>query len=203
MGGVNRKANVAILGCIGGVFFAGVLMLVMQAMIQLTGITGEDSLYLVTAIPDQNLDLIAIAFAGIIIGAMGAVMDVAMSIASSLAELREKNPSMSARELFFSGIHIGRDMMGTMANTLILAYIGSCLPSALLLFAYYGSIPLDLFNMELIVSQILQALVGSMGILAALPLTSLLGALLLAPKKEKAEALAYDADFYRSLREDE
>jgi len=186
VGGINQKANVAILGCLGGVFFAGILMLFINHAIQLSGLTGEDSMYLVTAIPDRNLDLIGIAFAGIIIGAMGAIMDVSMSIASSLSELKEKNPNLSAKELLHSGIVISRDIMGTMANTLILAYIGSSLPSALLLFAYYSSIPLELFNMEMIVFQILQALVGSMGILLALPLTSVLGAVFLAKKRPKA-----------------
>ena len=75
-----------------------------------------------------------------------------------------------------SGVAISRDIMGTMANTLILAYIGSSLPTALLLFSYYGSIPFELFNMEMIVSQILQALVGSIGILMTLPLSTILGA---------------------------
>jgi len=174
--GLNRKSLVAILGCLSGIFCAGAIMLIMNAIIHLTGMTCEDALYLKTSLPGVSLDLVAICFAGIIIGAMGAVMDVAMSIASSLWELKEQNPLLSPRQMFVSGIAISRDIMGTMANTLILAYIGSSLPSALLLFSYYSNLPLELFNMEMIVSQILQALVGSMGIMLTLPLSSLLGA---------------------------
>lgn len=174
--GVGKKSLVAILGCLGGVFCAGALMLIMHSFIHLTGTTCEDALYLKTSIPGVKLDLVAICFAGIIIGAMGAVMDVSMSIASSLWELKMQTPSLSVRQMLSSGVTISRDIMGTMANTLILAYIGSCLPSALLLFSYYSSIPLELFNMEMIVSQILQALVGSMGILLTLPLSTVLGA---------------------------
>lgn len=174
--GVGRKSFVAILGCLGGVFCAGALMLIMHSIIHLTGTTCEDALYLKTSIPGVRLDLVAICFAGIIIGAMGAVMDVSMSIASSLWELKMQTPSLTVRQMLSSGVTISRDIMGTMANTLILAYIGSCLPSALLLFSYYSSIPFELFNMEMIVSQILQALVGSMGILLTLPLSTVLGA---------------------------
>ena len=174
--GIGRKSVVAILGCLGGVFCAGALMLFMHSIIHLTGTTCEDALYLKTSIPGVHLDLVAICFAGIIIGAMGAVMDVSMSIASSLWELKMQTPSLSVRQMLSSGVTISRDIMGTMANTLILAYIGSCLPSALLLFSYYSSIPFELFNMEMIVSQILQALVGSMGILLTLPLSTVLGA---------------------------
>lgn len=192
--GVGRKSWVAILGCLGGIFCAGALMLIMHSIIHLTGTTCEDALYLKTSLPGVKLDLVAICFAGIIIGAMGAVMDVSMSIASSLWELKVQTPSLSFRQMLSSGVTISRDIMGTMANTLILAYIGSCLPSALLLFSYYSNIPFELFNMEMIVSQILQALVGSMGILLTLPLSTILGAWLYRNVKAEADYPAIDKE---------
>ena len=112
----------------------------------------------------QHVVIKAIIFAVIIIGAIGAIMDVFVSISSSLAELKEQAKDMTATQLTASGMVIGRDIMGTMANTLILAYIGSSLSVTLLLFAYNSS-TLLLFNTELIIVELLQAIAGSFGIL--------------------------------------
>ena len=98
-------------------------------------------------------------------------MDVSMSISSSLYELRIKSPDIKPAELMKSGFTIGRDMMGTMANTLVLAYIGSSLTCVLLLVSYNANIE-QVINKEMIVAEILQALAGSMGMLLTLPLTS-------------------------------
>ena len=121
--------------------------------------------------------MLAIIFAAIIIGAMGAVMDVAMSLSSSLHELKLKVMSISPKELFKSGMVIGRDMMGTMANTLVLAYIGSSLTVTVLIVIYNSSMT-ELLNKERIVVEILQALVGSIGILFTIPFTCFVCAML-------------------------
>ena len=94
-----------------------------------------------------------------------------MDIASSLNELRTNIPDISSSKLIKSGFNIGRDVMGTMANTLVLAYIGSSLSTTLLLVAYNVTF-VELMNMELIVVELLQALVGSIGILMSIPMTS-------------------------------
>ena len=130
----------------------------------------DDSLHLYLLNEDRPIDLKAIIFSAIIIGAIGAIMDVSVSIASSLKELQDQVEHVSFGMLLKSGITIGKDMMGTMANTLILAYIGSSLSVTLLLVAYSNSL-LTLFNREMIVVEILNALVGSFGILLTIPLT--------------------------------
>ena len=117
------------------------------------------------------MDLKGIVFAGILIGAVGAVMDVAMSLASALWELRERAAAPTFGMLMKSGMNIGRDMMSAMANTLVLAYIGSSLSTVLLLVAYASSLD-GLFNREMIITEVLQAVIGSMAILLAIPLTS-------------------------------
>jgi uncharacterized membrane protein len=137
----------------------------------LTGIVDENSRYLANLPLETPINLKAIMFAGIIIGAMGAIMDVAMSISSSLWEVKEKARIINFETLFRSGLAIGRDIMGSMANTLILAYIGSSLSVVLILSVYNNSL-LSLFNTEMIVVEILQALAGSLGILFAIPLTA-------------------------------
>ena len=170
--GYNKKSLAAVAGCAGGVMAAGIIALIMDRALYLTGIVDEHSRYLVNLPGDIQLNLRAIIFAGIIVGAMGAIMDVAISISSSLWEIKEKGRILKFNELFRSGLTIGRDIMGSMANTLILAYIGSSLTVVLLLSVFSGSL-LGLFNSEMIAVEILQALAGSFGILFAMPLTAL------------------------------
>jgi uncharacterized membrane protein len=143
----------------------------MDKVLFLSGIVDEHSRYIANLPVEIPINLKAIIFAGIIIGAMGAIMDVAMSISSSLWEVKEKAGSIDFKTLFRSGLTIGRDIMGSMANTLILAYIGTSL-SVVLILSVYSSSFLSLFNTEMIVVEILQALAGSLGLLFALPLTA-------------------------------
>ncbi len=175
--GVNVKTQAAIIGCMSGIFGAAVLVLIMDQFLSLTGVVDEDSIYLLLMNPDKPIDLKGIFFGAIIIGAMGAIMDVSMSISSALYEINEKYAARGFKELVESGINIGRDIMGTMANTLVLAYIGSSLSIVLLLITYNPSL-IDLLNRELVVIEILQALIGSLGILLTLPLTAIVSAFL-------------------------
>lgn len=168
--GVDKKTFCAALGCIGGVLAAALITLIFSRIMHFSGYTNEDSYYL-TMLP-HPVDLKALSFSAVIIGAVGAVMDVAMSLSSSLFELKEKIPNISFKSLVSSGFAIGRDMMGTMSNTLVLAYIGSSVSCVLLLLTYADSIA-DVLNREMIAYEILQAVAGSLGILLAIPLTTL------------------------------
>lgn len=178
--GLNVKCFAAGVGCVGGVLVAGALELILRDQIKMTGVLDSEWLYLYNLNPENPIDLKAIIFAMIIVGAVGAVMDVAMSIASSLCEINEKSPDLPARELLKSGLTIGRDIMGTMANTLVLAYIGSALCCMLLMVTYSSNVG-QILNREQIAVEILQALAGSIGILAALPLTAITSVLCLKP----------------------
>lgn len=172
--GLTKKSFVAGAGCTAGVFVAGIITLIMNSIMKMSGFTNEEST-LIFYLNDDPLDLRALIFAAITVGAVGAIMDVAMDIASSLKELSDKVPDISARQLTRSGFTIGRDIMGTMANTLVLAYIGSSLCCVILLYAYSSSL-LDLFNMEMIAMELLQALAGSIGIMLSIPLTTFISA---------------------------
>ena len=180
--GFGRKTLCALLGCTCGVACAGLVTVVTDLFLNMTGLLEEESIYLYNLYPQNPINMKGILFAMIIVGALGAVMDVAMSIASSLWEIREKSPSVSARELMRSGFRIGGDMMGTMANTLVLAYIGSNLTCVLLLISYNANLQ-QVINKEIIVFELLQALAGSIGMLMALPLTSIICAVLYYRKK--------------------
>ena len=171
--GFSRKSLAAMIGCTAGVIVAGVLTLITTKISHLTGLTTEDSMYLLFLNNENPIDLKGVVFAAIILGAVGAIMDVSMSLSSSLAELKEQAGGMTSSQLTRSGMVIGRDIMGTMANTLILAYIGSSLSVTLLLAAYNASSPLLLFNTEMILVELLQAVAGSLGILLTIPLTSI------------------------------
>ena len=113
-------------------------------------------------------------------------MDVAMDIASSLTEIHYRNPELSFKELYKSGIRIGRDVMGTMANTLVLAYAGSSLCSTLLNITYSSSL-LELLNREGVAVELIQSLVGSMAILLTIPLTSVICSVLYKRKMKVVE----------------
>lgn len=181
--GFSRKSLASALGCSGGVLVAGLMTVLCSHTMKLTGFLDDDSLYVYLMNPDQPIDLKAIIFAANIIGALGATMDVAMSLSSSLHELSEQAPNISFTEMFRSGIRIGQDIMGTMANTLVLAYIGSSLSTVLLFVSYQASL-LQLLNRELIIVELLQALSGSIGILFTIPISAFVSSVLYRKHKE-------------------
>ena len=166
--GPGKKAVASILGCFGGVLLAGVLMLFADMFISLTGFVDHDTLSLTML--DTPIDLRALIFAGVIIGAVGAIMDVSLSISTSLWELREAGVGSFDR-IFRSGLNIGKDILGTMLNTLVLAYIGSSLSLILLITVHTASFT-ELFNSEMVIVEFLRAMVGSFGMFLAIPLTA-------------------------------
>lgn len=175
IGGFNKKTLCAIVGNASGVLLAGALAALFSVLLNVTGLLDENYLYLTYLFEDTGIDLRAVVWSGIVIGSLGAVMDVAMTIASSMNELAATMRDKSYKTLLRSGLNIGRDAIGTMTNTLILAYIGGSLATVLLLIAYNRN-ALYLLNLEMIVVEILQAVSGSMGILFAVPATALFAA---------------------------
>ncbi|NPV44474.1 MAG: YibE/F family protein [Firmicutes bacterium] len=175
--GFNRKTLAAVLGTVGGVMIAGFLAFYIGNAIKLTGMTGEEAQMLFYIPQGVKFDYRGLLFAGIIIGALGAVMDVGMSIASSMAEVKKANPDMSTPDLIKSGMNVGKDIMGTMSNTLILAYTGGALPLLILFLAY--ELPLvEIVNLDIIATEIVRALSGSIGLVLSIPITALLAGLL-------------------------
>ena len=179
--GYSKKSFVAIAGCSGGLLCAAILTVIMTKCLKLNGFLNNESVYLLSILPNGSSNLVSVIFASITIGSIGAIMDVSMSLASSLNEIAAAVPDISFRQLLKSGFEIGKDMMGTMANTLILAYIGGSLSFVLVLVAYNTSY-LGLLNHQMITVQILQGLAGSIGILCTIPFTTLLAALIYSVK---------------------
>jgi len=181
IGGLNRKTIAATIGCIGGIAVATLVALLWMGILKMSGVLSDEFVYLIYLQDTMPIDLRGILFVSIVIGALGAVMDVAMSIASSLDELTRSVVNIKRSDVIRSGLNIGKDIMGTMSNTLILAYIGGSLPTILLLIAYAKPINL-LANSEYIASEILQAIAGSLGILFTIPITAIISALLIKKK---------------------
>lgn len=174
--GFTRKALAATLGTIGGVIVAGLLAYLGGDLASLYGLSTEEERMLLY-IENITIDTRGLLFSGILIGAIGAIMDVAMSVASALEEVKKANPELTSWQLMGAAMRVGNDIMGTMANTLILAYVGGGLP-ILILFTAYQYPAIRIMNSELIATEIVRALTGSIGIIISVPLTALVGGLL-------------------------
>lgn len=177
VGGLNKKSLAAIIGILGGVFCAGLIAYIIGSKVRLTGLSSQEAMMLMYIPQGVKFNFSGLLFAGIILGALGAVMDVGMSIASSIEEIKTLNPNITSKQLFVSGMNVGRDIMGTMANTLILAYTGSAIPLLLLFTAYQESF-IKIINLDLIATEIVRALAGSIGLILSIPLTALAAGIL-------------------------
>lgn len=170
LSGWSRKSFAAIAGTIGGVLAAGAVTLLFSRLMRLSGINlekGEEMLYIAK---DFGIRIHGFLFISIMIASLGAVMDVAMGIASSLEELKRHRPDLDSRSLFRSGMAIGRDLIGTMVNTLILAFAGGSFTLIMMIFGLSMSFR-QLINIPLIGIEIVQGLSGSIGIIMTVPLS--------------------------------
>jgi len=184
IGGFNKKSLAAIIGTSAGVVIAGIISLISGRLAHLTGITGEASEQLIYIVGSFPINIKGIMFAGIIISSLGAVMDVGMSIASVVFEIHNKAPELNKAELFKSGMNVGKDIMGTMANTLILAFAGCSLSIMILLMAY--NMPyFRAINLNMVSTEIIQGLSGSIGLVLTVPITSMVSALFISNKFQK------------------
>ena len=173
LGGVQRKTVCATLGTIAGTALALLFGLAVQGLARVDGLRLTDMEPLLqlrqTGTP---LGLRGLLVGGIVISALGAVMDVAMSIASALTEVHTVAPNRNTRELFRSGMNIGRDMVGTMTNTLILAFLGSGF--ALIIYLYsLGLSPYQLISSSYLTIEVVSSISSSIGVILSVPLTAL------------------------------
>lgn len=176
IGGINKKVITAAIGTLGGVISAGIVASIFSHLAELSG-ACEDAIQLSMNMQNATFNFRDLIFAGIVISALGACMDVGMSIASSLDEIKNKTKDISWKELFKSGMNIGRDVIGTMTNTLILAYVGGALKLILLFMACNMPIT-EILNKETIVEEIISAIAGSMGVVYTIPITAFVYAFL-------------------------
>lgn len=171
VGGINYKSLSATIGTTLSLLLAGVLSILTVKVASLTGFSSQESMILFSTHP--NLDFKGLLTSAIMIAALGAVMDVAMSISSCMSELKSHNESLTFFQLYTSGMNVGKDIIGTMSNTLILAYIGASLPLVLIA----SNIDFTKFmNLNSVITEFSSAVIGSIGIIACVPITALISA---------------------------
>lgn len=182
--GYTKKTICAFLGCVGGVIAAGFYAWVIAKLTPINGFNMPEAEEMVLRASESSLKISGLLISGILLSALGALMDTSMSIVSALHVVYEQNPSISKKQIFQSGMNIGRDAIGTMANTLILAFVGSSL-NLLILFQVYGYPMIQILNSDMMVIEILQGIAGSVGIITTTPLASALCAVIFQKKRYK------------------
>ncbi|MEX0701392.1 MAG: YibE/F family protein [Planctomycetales bacterium] len=171
--GLSVRTTVALLGTLSGLALTAVLAEVFVGLAHLSGLGSEEA-GIVTAL-GIDLDLSGLVLAGMIIGAMGAIDDVAVTQASAVWELSSTDPTMRRRDLARAGMRVGRDHVGSIVNTLVLAYAGASLPLLIVFTLSEQSLGIAA-NGEVLATEIIRTLVGSMGLVAAVPITTWLAA---------------------------
>lgn len=179
--GWKLKTHVAVFGTLIALFIAGVLAGTFMNSAHLTGFASEEAGFL-SVMTQNELDVRGLLLAGIIISLLGTLDDVAVSQASFVQQLKEANPKMGFRELFIRAMRVGQDHISSMVNTLVLVYAGASLP-LLLLFLTSNASPMEIVNLEIVAEEIVRTLSGSIGVVMAAPITTLIAASIFTNKK--------------------
>ncbi len=172
--GVTGRTTAAVIGTLASLMITGVIASIAVAAARFTGLSNDSAAY-VRATSD-GIDIRGLLLAGIIIGALGVLDDVTVTQASAVWELHQADRSMSVAQLYSSALRIGRDHIASAVNTLVLAYAGASLP-LLLLFTQVGTPLGEVLNGEPVATEIVRMLAGSIGLMASVPITTLLTAL--------------------------
>lgn len=183
LGGIQKKTMCAMIGTVSGTAVALLFGQFTQMLLRIDGMRASDAEALLQ-LQQQGIPIgiKGLLVGGIVISSLGAVMDVAMGIASSLSEVSAANPSLTRRELFRSGMNIGRDMVGTMTNTLILAFLGSDLVLIIYLYSL-GLSSHQLISSAYLSIEIVSSISSSIGVILSIPLTTLFSSIALGHKK--------------------
>lgn len=190
IGGFSRKTLAATLGTSAGVIIAGLVAMAFSLFSGISGWNVSNIEHLMTLWYTENIRVGDLLFAGLLISALGAVMDVAMSISSTMQEILQQRPDLGRKELIKAGFRVGRDMMGTDSNTLILAFAGGSVSVLLLNYAYQLPL-LQIINSNNIGIAVMQGLAGSFGVALSVPSTVLLAALIYLPPGKKTPSLPF------------
>lgn len=171
LNGLSKKTIVASLSCILCTIIAGVIAYVFGAITNISTYNTAEAEELLFVATNTSLRIRSLLFAGILISSLGAIMDTTMSITSSIFEMKDVSNSLTKAQLFKSGMNIGKDIMGTMTNTLILAFTGSSI-NILIIYFMYNMPYIQLINIDLIVIEIVQGLSGGIAVILSIPITA-------------------------------
>ncbi len=173
--GLGPKSLAAILGTTFSLILVGVLAVIFTNLTNLTGFSSEEATLI--AVGNSDISISGLLIAGIIIGALGVLDDVTISQSSTVMALRAADPGQTFRGLYSRAIEVGRDHVSATVNTLVLAYVGSSLP-VLIIFGSGQLGLVDAVNLEIVAKEVVATLVGSIGLIAAVPITTALAVLL-------------------------
>jgi uncharacterized membrane protein len=172
--GINEQTTTAVLGTLASLAITGLLALIFVKLTRLTGLASEEAITVNVASGKINLE--GMLLGGIIIGSLGVLDDVTITQAAAVWELHMANATMKARDLYAAAIRIGRDHIASTVNTLVLCYAGASLP-LLILFTISGSRLADVLNGEVVAEEVVRTLVGSIGLVSSVPITTALAVL--------------------------
>ncbi|PWN00443.1 MAG: YibE/F family protein [Massilioclostridium sp.] len=176
LNGFQAKTWTAIVSVMGGVLIAAIAYYLFSNVLHLTGYNLEQAEELIIIHQNTGLQVSQLLFVGILIASLGATMDMSMSITSSLYEMKRIHPQLTGKQIFVSGMKIGSDMIGTMCETLILAFVGSAV-TALLVLISYGTQLQQLLSSDYIAIELLHSITGSVAVILVVPITAILTAL--------------------------
>jgi uncharacterized membrane protein len=179
--GINVRTTTAVLGTLVSLAVTAVLAVVFVAATQLTGLASEEATYLRAFA--EHVDIQGLLLGGIIIGSLGVLDDVTVTQASAVWELHQANPALGLGRLYASAVRIGRDHIASTVNTLVLAYAGASLP-LLILFTQSQRELGDVLTGELVAVEVVRTLVGSIGLVASVPVTTALTALVVTADRD-------------------
>jgi uncharacterized membrane protein len=180
--GWNLKTHSAVVGILVSLIITGSISAFFINFTRLTGFGDENAMFLVQ-LTSQNINMRGLLLAGMIIGALGVLDDLVISQASAVFELHSTNQELGFKTLYQRAMNIGKDHVAATVNTLVLAYAGASLPM-LLLFSISNQDPAMLINISYIAEEIVRTLVGSIGLIASIPITTGLAAIV-ATKHDK------------------
>lgn len=184
IGGLCTKTASAVISTILGVTLSGIIAAAFGKMAHITGYNVQEIDELIFIAENTHIQIGGLLFSGILIASIGAVMDVGMSVASAIEEIYNKRPDIGFKELFASGMNVGKDTMGTMSNTLILAFAGNSINTLVMLYAY-GYPAMYIMNLYSIGIEIIRGLSGSLAVILTVPIAAALSSWL--HTREKAE----------------
>ena len=186
--GVNARTSVALIGTLASLVLTGLLAAAFIGASRFTGLAGDEATFL-SSVAGQ-VDLRGLLLAGVIIGSLGVLDDVTVTQASAVWELHRANPLYGVRELYTSGLRIGRDHIASTVNTLVLAYAGASLP-LLVLFTLSGRGLAEVLTGEVIAQEVVRTLVGSIGLVASVPVTTWLAAVVVRRSHDAEEHVGF------------
>lgn len=182
LNGFSRKTLCAILGTTIGVIISGIIFNIAGTLTHLSGLNLPEVENFILMSRNMGLEIKEILFAAVLIASLGAVMDVAMSIASAINEIYNTDKSLSSKKLFISGMNVGKDMMGTMSNTLLLAFTGASMSSLIMIFSYNTSYN-QMINMDMLAIEIIQGISGSLAIILTVPIIAFISSVIIPNNK--------------------